>query len=123
MGCGSVAATVADFFVFASPLGVVCEAAGGVASRPCRLTGRNFEPARVRRGDIERTIGCAFVLPRFLPVSGCIAPGTAPGELGCSGLPAEEPDSSATLLSISVPRKVASKSSGTVSSTSCCARF
>ena len=121
MGCGSVAATVADFFVFAFPLGVVCETGGGVAS--CRLTGRNFEPARVRRGDIERTIGCAFVLPRFLPISGCITPDTASGELGSSRLPAGGPSPSATLSSISVPRKVASRSSGTGTSTSCCARF
>ena len=121
MGCGTVAATVAEVFDFAFSLGVVCETAGAAL---CGLTDSTFESARVRRGDRGRTIGRASGLPRFLlPLSGCIASGTAPGELGCSGLLGEGPGSSATLSSISVLRRVASRSSGTGSSTTCCARF
>ena len=117
MGRGTVAATVAEVFDF---LGVACETAGA-ASRG--LTDRTFEPARVRRGDRERTIGRASGLRRFLlPLSGCIASGTTPGELGCSGAPGKGPGSSATLSSISVLRRVAGLSE-TGSSTTCFACF
>jgi hypothetical protein len=119
MGCGTVAATVAEVFDFAFFLGVACETAGAAS---CGLTDRTFEPARVRRGDRERTIGRASTLPRFLLPSGCIASGTTAGELGCSGAPGEKPGSSATLSSISVFRRVAG-SSETGSSTTCFARF
>jgi len=91
------AAAVAETFDFDFALRLVCKAADAAS---CGLTDRNWERARVRRGDRGRTIGRALGFPRFpLPVSGCRISDASGGKLGCSGSTGEGSGSSASLSS------------------------